>query len=260
MCGIFAYIGQKNNGADIVWEGLKKLEYRGYDSWGIAVAQINKSGQPEIVAEKHTGKIIQSDHPKLPSSNLALGHTRWATHGGVTEANSHPHLDCTKRFAVVHNGIIENYQDLAKKLSPKHKLSSQTDTEIVVHLIEELAVKHSGEEAVRLAFSQARGLNAIVVLDVLEHKIYAAKTGSPIVITIVGNNGYLASDSASLLSYSRSLLFLADDEMATLSEGQIVLKNVYSGELLPVKLEKVDWELSDSTLGKYQDFMLKEME
>lgn len=258
MCGIFAYTGKKTSAGQIVLEGLKKLEYRGYDSWGIAV--VPEGLKKEIVVKKKIGKIGEATVDDLPASMLALGHTRWATHGGVTQANAHPHLDCKKRFALVHNGIIENYQELAKSFTKKHQLLSQTDTEIMVHLIEELAEKYSSEEAVRLAFAKARGLNAIVVLDNKSQQIIAAKTGSPIILTVAGENGYLASDSASLLSISRDLLFLADNEMAVLTSGTITLKNILSGQVLPLHLERVDWKFTESDLGKYPHFMLKEME
>jgi len=275
MCGIFAYVGKKTNAAQIVLEGLKKLEYRGYDSWGVAVVPAVILGNPmgdsridsgqarmtkKIIVKKQTGKIGNASVSDLPASQLAFGHTRWATHGGVTFANAHPHLDCTARFALIHNGIVENYESLGKHLKHKHKLQSQTDTEILVHLIEELAEKYPTEEAIRLAFNQATGLNAIVVLDNRENKIYAAKTGSPIVIAVSGNDSYLASDSASLLTVSRNLLFLADEEMAIISGGKVELKNVKTGHVLPIHLEKIDWEVTGSDLGKYPFFMLKEIE
>src|SRR3989338_2861913 len=140
MCGIFGYIGGRDDAPEIVFNGLKKLEYRGYDSWGVAVKVESQSRKSEIKIEKHVGKISDS---KLDlslathHSSLALGHTRWATHGGVTEVNAHPHLDCTGQIAVVHNGIVENYQELKKDLLAKgHKFASETDTEVIAHSIE----------------------------------------------------------------------------------------------------------------------------
>src|SRR3989344_2784742 len=132
MCGIFGYVGKKDNAAEIVFEGLKLLEYRGYDSWGVAVR--NGKG---VDVDKHVGKIGQA-RVNLLGSNIGIGHTRWATHGGVTVENAHPHLDCKKQIAVIHNGIVENYQELKDKLIAKgHKFLSETDTEVIAHLIEE---------------------------------------------------------------------------------------------------------------------------
>ena len=158
MCGIFGYIGTKQNGAQIVLEGLKTLEYRGYDSWGIAV----KTGE-KITYEKHIGKIGAAT-TNLPKSTLAIGHTRWATHGGVTVANAHPHIDCNHQLALIHNGIIENFEELKKELIEKgHEFKSETDTEVAVHLIEENLKTEGFATAVRNAFNRLRGMNAIVV-------------------------------------------------------------------------------------------------
>src|SRR3989338_3720315 len=135
MCGIFGYVGNKNTSAQIVLEGLKTLEYRGYDSWGIAVAD---ASQNELKIKKRIGMIGTANIDDLPLSNIALGHTRWATHGGVTQENAHPHLDCSRRFAIIHNGIIENYLELKKELIKRgHKFISETDTEVAIHQIEE---------------------------------------------------------------------------------------------------------------------------
>ncbi|MBP9691175.1 class II glutamine amidotransferase, partial [Candidatus Woesebacteria bacterium] len=133
MCGIFGYIGNKTNAAEVILEGLKSLEYRGYDSWGVAI----KNSKEQLFIEKHTGKIADATLPPMQSS-LGIGHTRWATHGGVTRANAHPHVSCNKKIAVVHNGIVENYEVLKKKLLTQgHVFQSQTDSEVLVHQIEE---------------------------------------------------------------------------------------------------------------------------
>src|SRR5215468_4852609 len=134
MCGIFGYVGAHDEAPQRVLAGLKKLEYRGYDSWGIAARD---SQSIQLLVEKHVGKIGQAT-TNLPASRAALGHTRWATHGGVTEANAHPHLDCQGRLAVIHNGIIENHAELRRELSSKgHTFASQTDTEVICHLLED---------------------------------------------------------------------------------------------------------------------------
>ncbi|MCL5676188.1 MAG: glutamine--fructose-6-phosphate transaminase (isomerizing) [Patescibacteria group bacterium] len=257
MCGIFGYLGEKDNASQIVLTGLKELEYRGYDSWGIAAVS-DKNNQ--IVVKKTVGKIGSATVSDFPKSHIAIGHTRWATHGGVTQINAHPHLDCSGRFALIHNGIAENYEDILKSLPKKHRIKSQTDTEVLVHLIEEFSKKHNTQESIRMLFNKITGLNAIVVLDSLEGKIFAAKNGSPLVIAVSGPDVYLASDSASLLSVSKNLLFLADEEMAVISNGKVLLQNVHNGESIPVHLEKVDWETSASVLGKYNHYMLKEIE
>src|SRR5713101_7012629 len=137
MCGIFGYVGTRDDAAQVVLAGLKKLEYRGYDSWGIAARQ-NGGALARLLVEKHTGKIGQAT-TSLPGGRAALGHTRWATHGGVTDANAHPHLDCQGRLAIIHNGIIENHADLRRELQAtgRHTFTSQTDTEVVCHLLED---------------------------------------------------------------------------------------------------------------------------
>ena len=159
MCGIFGYIGKKNHAAEIVLDGLKKLEYRGYDSWGIAV----KKGTT-IKRERHVGKIGAAK-TKLPVSNLGLGHTRWATHGGVTIGNAHPHVDCANTLCLVHNGIVENFRPLKEKLVKKHKFLSETDTEVALHLIESKAQKQPVARALRVAFNQVTGMNAFIFLN-----------------------------------------------------------------------------------------------
>src|SRR3989304_7023974 len=161
MCGIFGYAGNRKVAGNVVWEGLKRLEYRGYDSWGVAVA-----APGGIRIKKRVGKIGRSKVEDLPGSVLGLGHTRWATHGGVSEVNSHPQRDCSGKLAVVHNGIIENYEELKKVLLKKgHKFVSQTDTEVFAHLIEEYKGKDGLTAAVRKGFLEIRGLNAVAVMD-----------------------------------------------------------------------------------------------
>src|SRR5262245_26443565 len=166
MCGIFGYVGQERDAARIVLSGLKKLEYRGYDSWGVAVAH-----DGGVAVDKRVGKIGEAS-TDLPPSAIGLGHTRWATHGGVTQGNAHPHLDCGGRLAVIHNGIVSNYRELRDALARAgHGFSSETDTEVVAHLLEDaLSLTPKGPEqlvqALMATFRQLQGLNAIAVLDV----------------------------------------------------------------------------------------------
>jgi glutamine---fructose-6-phosphate transaminase (isomerizing) len=176
MCGIFGYVGKKQDTPGMILKGLKLLEYRGYDSWGIAV----KNGDG-IEVEKHVGKIGDAK-VSLPESEIGIGHTRWATHGGVTQENSHPHLDCKRNIAVVHNGIIENYKEIKEELILKgHDFLSETDTEIFPHLIEENLKSLDFETAFIKSFNAIKGLNAIVCINLSENKIASAKTGSPLI-------------------------------------------------------------------------------
>ena len=215
MCGIFAVINDQNKkAAQTTLEGLKLLEYRGYDSWGIAV--VDQNGQVQI--EKHVGKIGQAK-TSLPSGTIAIGHTRWATHGGVTDENAHPHLDCSKRFVVIHNGIVENYQELKNNLiKKKHQFKSETDTEIIAHLIEEQSKIEPLEKAVLTVFKKLAGSNAIGVLDSLEQKIVACRNGSPLVVGIDKSQYFLASDVTAFLKFTQRVLFLADGEAIVLKK------------------------------------------
>lgn len=255
MCGIFGYIGTRTDASSRVLSGLKTLEYRGYDSWGIAV----KDGE-KIAIEKHVGKIGEAT-VTLPESFIGIGHTRWATHGGVTVANAHPHTDCTKKIAVLHNGIIENYSRIKKDLLSKgHTFKSETDTEVAAHLIEdEMQKQKTFHEAVRHAFLQFTGLNALVVLHTDSEQIVAAKTGSPLVVG-QGNDGlYIASDASGIISHTNSLLFLRDNEMVVLSDDEVTLRSLSNGKEIPASFETVDWKVVDSVLGEHAHFMIKEI-
>lgn len=256
MCGIFGYIGKKDFAAEIVYKGLKKLEYRGYDSWGIAYTTV--AGKLQIV--KKTGKIGGRKH-KFLESHFALGHTRWATHGGVTKANAHPHLACDSSLAIVHNGVIENYQELKKSLKKAHKFKSETDTEVYVHILEE-KLKSTPDliKAVRETFMGLQGLNSIIVIDIKNSRLIAIKNGSPLVMTVTDDGNYIASDTASLLEYNNKVIFLEDLEMAVLSAGGIQVFNVVTGKKLTLRHEQINWTPEEINLGKYGHFMLKEIE
>ena len=209
MCGIFGVVGNDKDSPSLVLEGLKCLEYRGYDSWGVGVAVDGK-----IKIDKHIGKIGNSTlNPSLLTANssLAFGHTRWATHGGVTDINAHPHLDCTGKISVVHNGIIENYQELKEPLTINHKLSSQTDTEIFAHLVEDMFKTHDLKEAVRLSFLKLTGLSAVLVGEADSQTLIAVKSGSPLVIGLSKDKNLIASDVNSLLPTTNEVIFLEDN-------------------------------------------------
>ena len=254
MCGIFGYIGNENDAANMALEGLKILEYRGYDSWGIAVKK-----DSQLVVDKHVGKIGTAT-VNLPKSNLAIGHTRWATHGGVTVANAHPHPDCKKEIAVVHNGIVENYVELKNALIKKgHKFISETDTEVISHLIEENLKGSDGfATSVRKTFNQLRGLNAIVVAYAPSSEIVAVKNGSPLVVGLGEDEFYLASDISSFIEKTRKVIFLKDNEMVILGRD-IELISVSSGKKLKILPETVTWKFELSSKGKFPYFMIKEI-
>ena len=253
MCGIFGYVGEQKKAAQIILEGLKTLEYRGYDSWGIAVKQGKK-----LKVDKHVGKIGQAV-VKLPKSSMGIGHTRWATHGGVTVLNAHPHLDCTKQIAVVHNGIVENFEELKKELIKKgHIFVSETDTEVVPHLIEEYLKNEGFASSVRDAFNRLKGMNAVVVADALSSEIIAAKTGSPLIVGIGNNEFFIASDATGIIKYTRRVLFLKDKEMVILGK-ELQLLSLPKGKKLTPRIEVVNWKAEDANKGEYEHFMLKEI-
>ena len=255
MCGIFGYLGDKENAAEILLEGLKRLEYRGYDSWGVAV--IDNGG---IKVDKHTGKTGNAT-VKLPKSTVGYGHTRWATHGGVTDINAHPHLDCNKKIAVIHNGIVENYLEIKKELLKKgHTFISETDTEVIVHLIEENKKKITNDvEAVRLAFLRLDGRNAIVVLFAQTNSIIAAKNGSPIVVGLGKKENVLASDAAALLPFTRNVIFLDDNNIALVEKKSVSVYSLSTGKNIKPKIQFLDWKIEEAEKGEYPHFLLKEI-
>ncbi|MDP3888767.1 MAG: glutamine--fructose-6-phosphate transaminase (isomerizing) [bacterium] len=261
MCGIFGYLGNQTSGAQIVLEGLKKLEYRGYDSWGIALRLAPLAqGQLELLVEKHIGKISNARLNGLPQSNTALGHTRWATHGGVSEENAHPHLDCTGKIAVIHNGIIENYDRIKKNLLKSgHKFVSNGDSEVVGHLIEEYLSKMCFKEAFRKAFLCLSGLNAVIALDARSGAFLAAKTGSPLVVGLGKEENFLASDAQALLSHTRQVHFIQDNELVELLPGKVNFYSTKNGKVKKPKIVTLDWEIEEAFLGKYPHFMIKEI-
>lgn len=261
MCGIFGYVGSRQDAAKIVFEGLKRLEYRGYDSWGLAVLDKRlKIKDKKLIIEKHTGKIgssnLKSSILNL-KSDVALGHTRWATHGGVTRANAHPHLDCLGKIALVHNGIVENYLDLKRALAARHHFQSETDTEVIVHLIEELSKELPITEAVRQTFSKLAGLSAIVLMT--KDLLIAAKNGSPLVIGVGRGSYFVASDAAALLPHTKAVIYLADGQMAVITSGKIKITDIKTVKKIKAKVEILDWQVEEAELGKYPHFMLKEI-
>ena len=267
MCGIFGYFGKNNNAAQITLEGLKLLEYRGYDSWGIA-AKVESSklkvgsSSSKFVLEKYVGKIGNASLKSSVinhKSSMAIGHTRWATHGGVTVKNAHPHLGCTKTIAVVHNGIVENFQELKEELSQKgHKFLSETDTKVIPHLIEEFQKNEGFASSVRDAFNKLKGLNAIVVANAKSSEIIAAKNGSPLIIGIGKDGLYIASDSAGILKHTKQVVFLEDNQMVILGKN-IKLVELPKGNKIKLNKHILNWEFKEVRKGKYEHFFLKEI-
>jgi len=253
MCGIFGVVGKQDNAPETILEGLKTLEYRGYDSWGIAI----KSGS-KITVEKKIGKI-GNPKLKLGKSVIGIGHTRWATHGGVTLENAHPHLDCTQNLAVIHNGIIENFEELKEQLLKKgHKFVSETDTEVFAHLVEESLRKKGFASSVREAFSKIKGLNAIVVLYSVSKEIVAVKNGSPLVLGIGENEYYVASDASGIVEHTRKVIFLEDNQMAILGDSLKVI-SLPGGKIIKPVIQNLTWKFEKADKGKFKHFLLKEI-
>ncbi|MFA6391023.1 MAG: glutamine--fructose-6-phosphate transaminase (isomerizing), partial [Patescibacteria group bacterium] len=257
MCGIFGIINDKNDqAASTVLEGLKKLEYRGYDSWGVAVIP---SDQKEIQVDKHIGKIGEAK-TNLPKGKIALGHTRWATHGGVTDSNAHPHLDCHKKIAVIHNGIVENYQEIKEELLKKnHNFISETDTEVIAHLIEEKSKTKIINEAIFETFKLLRGSNAIAVLDFDSRSIIACRNGSPLVVGLGEKQYFLASDVPAFLKVTNQVYFLNDGEAVALNKDGVKLFDLETEKEKKLVSQILDWKLEDAEKGGYPHFLLKEI-
>ena len=257
MCGIVGYVGKKEV-VPILIDGLRRLEYRGYDSAGIALLDKGK-----LTIAKSKGKLEFLDNSinrSHYSGTVGIGHTRWATHGEPSKTNAHPHTDCTKNIAVVHNGIIENYLHLKEKLiSEGHKFRTKTDSEVIVHLIEKY-YKGNLEKAVLSSIRKLKGSYAIAVIAKNEpHKIIAARLGSPLIIGIGKEENFVASDVPAVLTYTRKVMYLHDYEVAVLSEKKVQVMNI-KGEKVNRKIEEVTWNIDAAEKGGYPHFMLKEIE
>ena len=260
MCGIVAYLGQQN-AYEIIIKGLQRLEYRGYDSAGIALHQ---GGDIHVFKQKGKVKDLQDFiTDKDTSGGLGIGHTRWATHGLPNNTNAHPHQSGNKQISLVHNGIIENYAILKQELEQRgHHFLSETDTEVLVHLIEDIQEKSklSLFEAVRVALSEVVGAYAIVVIDKANpNQLIAARKSSPLVIGIGENEYFLASDATPIVEYTKNVIYLDDDEIAliNLSEG-LTLKTI-SNEIKTPYVQELEMQLEALEKGGYEHFMLKEI-
>jgi len=266
MCGIVGYVGKKRV-VPVIIDGLRRLEYRGYDSAGIAVAG---NGQGEALqirrAEGKLRNLEEIIRLKPLDGTYGIGHTRWATHGRPTEENAHPHRDCSGRIVVVHNGIIENYLSLKKKLIEEgHKFSTETDTEVIAHLIEKnLFHKANGhrpslEEAVRKTVQLLTGVFALAVISVEEpNKIVAARNGPPAVIGLGNDEYFVASDVPAILSHTRDLFFLHDGDLAVITPAGVQLMD-FDGKPVLREVQHITWDPIMAEKGGFKHFMLKEI-
>jgi glucosamine--fructose-6-phosphate aminotransferase (isomerizing) len=266
MCGIVGYVGPKKV-IPVIIEGLRRLEYRGYDSAGIAVGSPTRS---TLEVRRAPGKLanleeVLREHPI--EGTFGIGHTRWATHGRPTEENAHPHRDCTGRIVVVHNGIVENYLDLKRELTSQgHKFVTETDTEVIAHLIEEVQkdAESAGkpillEAAIRCAVKRLTGAFALGVLSAAEpDKIVVARFGPPVVIGVGEGESFVASDVPGILHHTRKIYFLADGDMAILTLAGVALTD-FDGNPIERALTHIQWDPIQAEKGGYKHFMLKEI-
>lgn len=253
MCGIIGYVGFRD-ARTVLIESLKRLDYRGYDSVGVAI--IDK----KLKVYKEVGEIakVETQIPPLKGTT-GIGHTRWATHGAVTKENAHPHVSCDKKIAVVHNGIVENYVKLKEDLQKKgHKFLSQTDSEVIVHLIDD-AYRGNLEDAVVSAMKKIQGSYAIVVTSEDEpEKIVGARKESPLVIGVGDSENFLASDIPALLKYTNRVIFLNDGELCALTKNDIAVFDIHK-KAIPKKEELITWDFKDAEKSGFPHFMLKEI-
>src|SRR5438046_6271003 len=264
MCGIVGYVGKKRV-VPVILDGLRRLEDRGYDSAGIAVCG-NGEGLQIRRAEGKLRNLEEVIRLKPLDGTYGIGHTRWATHGRPTEENAHPHRDCTGRVVVVHNGIIENYVLLKKQLIEEgHKFSTETDTEVIAHLVEKYYLKRNNgsrpslEEAVRKAEGQLSGVFALAVIAVDEpNKIVAARNGPPAVIGLGKDEYFVASDVPAILYHTRDLFFLADGDLAVITPDGVQLTD-FSGQPIVRQVQHVTWDPIMAEKGGFKHFMLKEI-
>ncbi len=255
MCGIFGYVGSNRDAGTAVMEGLKRLEYRGYDSWGIGVLE-----NGIISIDKHIG-LVGKNAKKLASSHIGIGHTRWATHGKVTDANAHPHYATDKSFILAHNGIAENASTLRVQLEKDgFEFVSETDTEVIVRLIEKKLLKaKSLEDAVRAAFLELEGRNTIIILAT-NGDIIAARNGSPLVLGIGKDKDiYFSSDVFSFAPHVNSVLVLDNGEMIVYQKKMLVLSSIKTGKKIQQTWEKNLLKDVSVTKGAYDHYMLKEI-
>lgn len=262
MCGIIAYKGGKD-GVGVVLDGLRRLEYRGYDSWGIAVVD------DTIRTMKQTGKIGEVQRSQLSSlgeaRRTAIGHSRWATTGAVTEYNAHPHCSNDGRIAIVHNGIVENFHELKSELlGSGYSFASETDSEVIANLIQDCRREGTLVEAVREAFQRLEGRNAVVVLDRETQDLIGIRSGSPLIVGLGEREYFLASDVPAFLEHTRQVNYLDDQQMVVISEAadghqSVSYYDVRSGQPIMRRLVTIEWSAEQAEKGEYPHFMIKEI-
>jgi glucosamine--fructose-6-phosphate aminotransferase (isomerizing) len=266
MCGIVGYIGPKKV-VPVIIEGLRRLEYRGYDSAGIAVGGPNSAVLEVCRAPGKLSNLEEVLHDQPLNGTFGIGHTRWATHGRPTEENAHPHRDCTGRIVVVHNGIVENYLELKGELTAQgHQFVTETDTEIIAHLIEQVQkdAEAAGkpiplEEGVRRAVKRLTGAFALGILSAAEpDKIVAARCGPPVVVGVGEGESFLASDVPGILHHTRNMYFLVDGDMAILTKAGVQFTD-FDGKPIQRELTRIQWDPIQAEKGGYKHFMLKEI-
>ena len=266
MCGIIGYVGSKQEAVPVILDGLRRLEYRGYDSAGIAVG----TGEKALELRRAPGKLrnLEEVIRQQPiRGTYGIGHTRWATHGRPTEENAHPHRDCTGRIVVVHNGIVENYLALKRELTAEgHTFVTETDTEIIAHLIEQeiRSAAISGktlslEDAVRRAARRLKGAFAVSVISADEpDKIVVARNGPPAVVGLGEDEYFVASDVPGILHHTRNIYFLGDGDVAVLEPSGVTLTD-FHGEPIQREITRVMWDPVQAEKAGYKHFMLKEI-
>lgn len=258
MCGIVGYTGPRQAYA-VILKGLKRLEYRGYDSSGIALLN------DDLKVYKKKGKVAELEDSLIGQSmqgNTGIGHTRWATHGEPSDRNAHPHLSASGRLAMIHNGIIENYASIKQELEKKgYRFNSDTDTEVLLNFIDDIQQHNdcSLEEAVRVALKRVVGAYCILLIDQQDPEtIIAARKGSPLVIGIGKNEHFLASDASPIIEYTKEVVYVNDYELAIVKPGELTLKNLGNEKITPY-VTQLDMELAAIEKGGYEHFMLKEI-
>ena len=260
MCGIVGYVGEQQ-ALDVVIQGLRRLEYRGYDSAGVAL--ITSDG---LATDKRAGKLANLEaslgNKPLPASTAGMGHTRWATHGGPTDRNAHPHVDCSGKLAVIHNGIIENFASLREELEKSgHEFSSETDTESVAHLLEEEWNSHGGDLAAAMRAACQRLIGAFTLVAVHTDApdcVVGARRNSPLVVGRGNGENFLASDVSAFISHTRNAVELGQDQVVKITRDLIEVTQ-FDGSPAAVNEYEVTWDASAAEKGGFDHFMLKEI-